>query len=163
MFSESKMLQKLSNHPVHILDDEENLSPTALIPFCEFGGNMSVMGIKIDQFDVPVCNSFKPKYVFNQLCYEVDPNEYVSKVFDERVTELGLTLIIDYNEDRQLIFNDIENQQFISDSKTSLNTFTNVELAKEDFVYLGTTGKSARDMKSTALRKCCSGITILVI
>ena len=149
MFSESKMLQKLSNHPVHILDDEGNLSPTSLIPFCEFGGNMSAMGIKIDQFDVPVCNSFKPKYVFNQLCYEVDPNEYVSKVFDERVTELGLTLIIDYNEDRQLIFNDIENQQFISDSKTSLNTFTNVELAQKDFVYLGTTGKTERDMRSS--------------
>ena len=54
MFSESKMLQKLSNHPVHILDDEGNLSPTALIPFCEFGGNMSAMGIKIEQ--IKMCN-----------------------------------------------------------------------------------------------------------
>ena len=149
MFSESKMLQKLSNHPVHILDDEGNLSPTALIPFCEFGGNMSAMGIKIDQFDVPVCNSFKPKYVFNQLCYEVDPNEYVSKALDEKGKKLGLTLIIDYNEDRQLIFNAKENQQLILDSKSSLNTFTNVELAKEDFVYLGTTGKTAIDMRSS--------------
>ena len=131
------MLQKLSNHPVHILDDEGNLSPTALIPFCEFGGNISAMGIKIDQFEVPVCNSFKPKYVFNQLCYEVDPNEYVSKVLNEKGKELGLTLIIDYNEDRQLIFNAKENQQLILDSKSSLNTFTNVELANEDFVYLG--------------------------
>ena len=149
MFSESKMLQKLSNHPVHILDDEGNLSPTALIPFCEFGGNISAMGIKIDQFEVPVCNSFKPKYVFNQLCYEVDPNEYVSKVLNEKGKELGLTLIIDYNEDRQLIFNAKENQQLILDSKSSLNTFTNVELANEDFVYLGTTGKTAIDMRSS--------------
>ena len=149
VFSESKMLQKLSNHPVHILDDEGNLSPTALIPFCEFGGNISAMGIKIDQFEVPVCNSFKPKYVFNQLCYEVDPNEYVSKVLNEKGKELGLTLIIDYNEDRQLIFNAKENQQLILDSKSSLNTFTNVELANEDFVYLGTTGKTAIDMRSS--------------
>ena len=143
------MLQKLSNHPVHILDDEGNLSPTSLIPFCEFGGNISAMGIKIDQLEVPVCNSFKPKYVFNQLCYEVDPNEYVSKALDEKGKKLGLTLIIDYNEDRQLIFNAKENQQLILDSKSSLNTFTNVELAKEDFVYLGTTGKTAIDMRSS--------------
>ena len=143
------MLQKLSNHPVHILDDEGNLSPTSLIPFCEFGGNISAMGIKIDQLEVPVCNSFKPKYVFNQLCYEVDPNEYVSKALDEKGKKLGLTLIIDYNEDRQLIFNAEENQQLILDSKSSLNTFTNVELAKEDFVYLGTTGKTAIDMRSS--------------
>ena len=143
------MLHKLSNHPVHILDDEGNLSPTSLIPFCEFGGNISAMGIKIDQLEVPVCNSFKPKYVFNQLCYEVDPNEYVSKALDEKGKKLGLTLIIDYNEDRQLIFNAKENQQLILDSKSSLNTFTNVELAKEDFVYLGTTGKTAIDMRSS--------------
>ena len=143
------MLQKLSNHPVHILDDEGNLSPTSLIPFCEFGGNISAMGIKIDQLEVPVCNSFKPKYVFNQLCYEVDPNEYVSKALDEKGKKLGLTLIIDYNEDRQLIFNAEENQQLILDSKSSLNTFTDVELAKEVFVYLSTTGKTAIDMRSS--------------
>ena len=57
-----KKLQKFTNHPVHIKEDYE-LYPTALIPFCEFGGNMSVMGVKIDQFDVPVCNSFRPKII----------------------------------------------------------------------------------------------------
>ena len=60
---------------MHIQDKDGNLSPTALIPFCDFGGNMSVMGVKIDQFDVPVCNSFRPKIVQDQLCYTVDPNE----------------------------------------------------------------------------------------
>ena len=48
-----------TNHPVHIQEEDGQLSPTALLPFCEFGGNMSVMGVKIDQFDVPVCNSFR--------------------------------------------------------------------------------------------------------
>ena len=37
---------------------------------------MSVMGIKIDHFDIPVCTSFKDKIVENQLCYTVDPNKY---------------------------------------------------------------------------------------
>ena len=69
--SGSKELQKVSNHPVHITDQDNELSPTAFIPFCEFSGNMSVMGIKIDQFDVPVCNSFRPKIMQDQLCYTI--------------------------------------------------------------------------------------------
>ena len=70
-----KKLQGVTNHPVHIQMEDGILSPTALIPFCEFGGNMSVMGVKIDQFDVPVCKSFRPKIIQDQLCYTVDPNE----------------------------------------------------------------------------------------
>ena len=90
----------MSNHPVHIIDEDEELSPTALIPFCTFGGNMSVMGVKIDQFDVPVCNSFRPKIIMDQLCYTVDPNEYKHKI--DLKGELSLALFIHYNEDRQL-------------------------------------------------------------
>ena len=82
------------------MDQSGNLSPTALIPFCEFGGNMSVMGVKIDQFDVPVCNSFRPKIVKDQLCYTVDPNEYKHKI--DKKGELSLSLFIHYNEDRQM-------------------------------------------------------------
>ena len=70
-------LQKMTNHPVHIQEKDGQISPTALIPFCEFGGNMSVMGVKIDQIDVPVCTSFRPKIIMDQLCYTVDPNKGV--------------------------------------------------------------------------------------
>ena len=35
---------------------------------------MSSVGVKIDQFDVPVCNSFQAKILNAQLCYEVDLN-----------------------------------------------------------------------------------------
>ena len=94
------MLQKLITHPIHIIDQDGELSPTALIPFCEFGGNMSVMGVKIDQFDVPVCNSFRPKIVRDQLCYTVDPNKYKHKI--DLKGELSLFLFIHFNEDRQM-------------------------------------------------------------
>ena len=80
-----------------INEDEEN-SPTALIPFCEFGGNVSAMGVKIDQLDVPVCNSFKAKIVKDQLCYEVDPNNFKHNIALNG--ELSLSLFIDFNEDR---------------------------------------------------------------
>ena len=94
------------NHPVHIITEDEKLSETAFIPFCDFGGNMSAMGVMIDQFDVPVCNSFKAKVLNDQLCYEVDPNKYMNKTilsaeeYNLRLKQ-GVTLYIDTNEDRQ--------------------------------------------------------------
>ena len=74
-----EMFRKVTNHPVHLLDKDGQLSPTALIPFCEFGGNLSIMGVKHDHFDVPICNSFRPKMIKDQLCYTVDLNKESSK------------------------------------------------------------------------------------
>ena len=102
--SESNEIHKVTNHPVHLQTKDENdkvyLSPTAMIPFCGFGGNLSVMGIKIDQFDVPVCNSFRPKIIQDQLCYTVDPNEYKDKIDLEG--DLSLSIFLHSNEDRQM-------------------------------------------------------------
>jgi len=72
------------------------LSPTALIPFCEFGedGNFSRMGIEIDQFDVPVCNSFRPKIIEDQLCYEVNPNDYIHHNEYDSMNDITLKLYI---------------------------------------------------------------------
>ena len=84
----------------HLTNGECESIKTALIPFCEFGGDMSVMGVTMDDFDVPVCNSFRPKIVKDQLCYTVDPNEYKHKI--DKKGELSLSLFIHYNEDRQM-------------------------------------------------------------
>ena len=69
------MMQRDNNHPVHIIDEEGNLSKSAFIPFCEFAGNLSIMGVKIDEFQYPICNSFKPRVMNDELCYEVDLNK----------------------------------------------------------------------------------------
>ena len=61
---------------------------------------MSVMGLKIPQLDVPVCSSFRPNIVRDQLCYTVDPNEYKDKI--DLKGDLSLLLFIHYNEDRQM-------------------------------------------------------------
>ena len=82
------------------MDQSGNLSPTALIPFCEFGGNISVMEVKIDQFDVPFCNSFRPKIIQDQLCYTVDPNNYKDQI--NLKGDLSITLYINYNEDKEI-------------------------------------------------------------
>ena len=94
-----KKLETVTNHPVHLVEENgELLLPTALIPFCEFGRNMSVMGVKIEQFSFPLCTSFKAKLYKDQLCYTVDPNEFKHRI--DLKGQLSITLAIDYNEDR---------------------------------------------------------------
>ena len=58
-----------------------------MIPFCGFGTNLSTMGTKIDQFSVPVCNSFKATVLNDQLCYELDVNEMIDK--DVLIEDIG--------------------------------------------------------------------------
>ena len=97
-FSGSKELYLITNHPS--FSQQKYLPPTAMIPFCKMGGNMSVMGMKIDQLNFPVCNSFRPKIIRDQLCYQVDPNKYKDKI--DLKGELSLSIFIDFNEDREL-------------------------------------------------------------
>ena len=96
------LLQTVNNHPVHILNNDGEFSPSSLIPFCSFGEEL--FGNTIDAFDgIPVCNIFKPKNYLDQLCYETDLQELKdrnrSKI--ENQLEMGLTLVLDYNEERQ--------------------------------------------------------------
>ena len=79
-------LQRVSNHPVHVKSFTKTgvLNPTALAPFCAFSGNMSV--------------SFRPKIVKDQLCYTVNPNQFISSLNGQ--VELSLILFINKNEER---------------------------------------------------------------
>ena len=92
------------NHPVHIITKDNQLSPSAFIPYCDFGGEMLTVGANIDQFDLPVCNSFKTKLFNDQLCYEVDLDKFADINNVENELDLGFSFIMDYNEDRQVTF-----------------------------------------------------------
>ena len=126
-------------HPVHIVTKDNKISPTAFIPFCEFGGNMSAVGVTIDQFDIPVCNSFEGKIINDQLCYEVDLNRFSNK--DNIIEELktGFAFIMDYNEDRQITFN--QGSEKVIDK----GLVSRIDGAERDsqhaYVYLSTIGK----------------------
>ena len=87
---------------MHILDKDGNLLPSAFIPFCAFGTNISTLGVKIDKFGIPVCNSFKAKVLNDQLCYEVDVKEVIDKQVLKKELDIGLMLLIDHNEDREV-------------------------------------------------------------
>ena len=99
--------QKIINHPVHIYDTNlKQLSPSSFIPFCDFGGNKDSMGVKVDQFYSPVCSSFEARVLNDQLCYEVDPNQF-TVARDSISDSNGLTLFIDTNHERQYPKNNI--------------------------------------------------------
>ena len=64
---------------------------------------MSTMGVRIDQFNKPVCNSFKAKIYNGQVCYEVDLSKFASKESNiEEKLNTGFAFLMDYNEDRQV-------------------------------------------------------------
>ena len=113
------------------------MSPSAFIPFCELGGNMSLMGIKIDQFDVPVCNSFKARTLNDQLCYELDVNKFIDKADMERVNKIGLTMILDYNEERQISTSNIRAEEKVVSSLTKMPSYKHSAT-----IHIDTTGKN---------------------
>ena len=94
------LLHELSNHPVQIMKDKRNMSTSSFIPYCYFGVESNQFGLEIDGFEFPVCNIFQAKILNDQLCYEVDINELIEKDTSEKDLKAGLTLLVDYNEDR---------------------------------------------------------------
>ena len=96
----SKNRDKQVLHPVHIMNTNGEFSRSSFIPFCSFGEEL--IGSKIDGFDMKVCNIFKPKLHYDQLCFETDLQELKDKDNFMNQLELGLTLVLDYNEERQI-------------------------------------------------------------
>ena len=91
----------MSHHPPHIVDTQNNFSPTAFIPFCSFAGNLSIVGKVVPGFTNPVCTIFSPTVVRNKLCYQVDLNKVKDHVDLRKLMTHGFSFLLDYNEDRQ--------------------------------------------------------------
>ena len=91
-----------SNHPVHILDDKGELSPSAFIPFCKFGNQY--LGTFLKHLDQPVCNIFQKKIIKDQLCYEANLNFSLNKNGFSEENNIGLSFMVDTNKDRQISF-----------------------------------------------------------
>ena len=85
------------------------------------------MGIEIDNFDIPVCNSFEPKILKDQLCYQVNLNKFKSKV--NVFEKVSFSIFIDYNEDRQLFSHEKEDKnidplEWLKSKKSDLELFS---------------------------------------
>ena len=99
---------------------------------------MSATGTKIDQFAVPVCNSFQAKVLNDQLCYEVDLNKLSNKNNLDREQKSGFSFIMDYNEDRQVTF---EKDHVKVDDGSFANQIMELDDTERAFIYLDTIGK----------------------
>ena len=120
-------MQTVSNHPVHILNDEGKFSPSSFIPFCSFGDKF--IGAETEEFPIPVCDIFKPKHYFDQLCYETDLQKLRDSQKLDNQLKIGLTLVLDHNKERQTIGNkNLENESnsiksFYKDDASSFSIF----------------------------------------
>ena len=98
---------------------------------------MSAMGVKIDQFAVPVCNSFQARILNDQLCYEVDLKKFSNESNIRKDLKLGFKFLLDYNEDRQVTLNqEIKSMEF-----GLSNGFDESEENNHAVIYLDTIGE----------------------
>ena len=110
----------LQNHPVHIANENGNFSSSSFIPFCFFGDEL--IGYNINGFDIKVCNIFKPKLFYDQLCYETDLQDLKdsnNSVNLMNQLDLGLTLVLDLNEERQSNAHNSKNGSISNEKKFS--------------------------------------------
>ena len=133
------------NHPIHLVRDDGGRSLSALVPFCEFGGNRSLVGVSMEQFDSPVCNCFKAKLLNDQLCYEVDLNRFSNKSNIEKELSSGFAFIMDYNEDRQITFD----REFVreDDDDGLVSRIDESDENQHAFIYLNTIGRVYKLLK----------------
>ena len=127
-----------AKHPVHFVTEDGKLSPSAFIPFCEFGGDDSIMGRKIQAFkNISVCNSFKAKIFNDQLCYEVDLQKFRDDENIEKQLKLGFAFFMDYNEDRQVT----SAEGFIPRERSYVLRIINSGQRHQAFIHLNTVGE----------------------
>ena len=135
------------------------MSPSAFIPFCEFGGDMSAMGIKIENFSIPVCNSFQAKMLNDQICFEIDLNKYATGNVEKKLKS-GFAFLMDYNEDRQIVFNKI-NETILDKRFGLVSSIVSSDQEQSAFIYLHTIGKREKLLffnliKMYCYRACCT-------
>ena len=99
---------------------------------------MSVIGKTIDNFNIPVCDKFKPTFLDGQLCYQLDANELRNKVDKKKMTSQGIVFLLDYNVDRM-----------VKDEGDNLPTMDDASLLDDDnensmdaMIYIETLGNN---------------------
>ena len=122
-----------------MITENGEISPSSFIPFCDFGGNMTSMGVQIKQFKVPVCNSFQAEILNDQLCYQVDLKRFSNRENIEHELKEGFLFIMDYNEDRQLTFG--RKHHYPIKEKNLISRIVKSDDEHHAHIYLNTVGR----------------------
>ena len=86
---------EVSLDPPHLVDSQEQLTPSALIPFCAYDGDMNITGQYVPGLDFPICNKFRPSLLDGQLCYTLDMKDVLKDKVTRPGRGFGLTLAIE--------------------------------------------------------------------
>ena len=132
----------VNNHPVHILDPEGKMSPSAFIPFCYFGKKVKNRN-NFSRFREPVCSIFQQRIFKDQVCYEVDLKK------EEKTSEnmhLGLGFLYDNNEER--FVGDLQEERGGGEELGFMNNFVTFEETEKTLVYINSLGMKNESYKN---------------
>ena len=84
------------------------------------------MGNNIDNFNIPVCDKFRPTFLEGQLCYQLDANEFGKKVNKEEIASQGVVMLLDYNLDRMVTHKEddtltVDDSSILKKNKKNIN------------------------------------------
>ena len=90
--------RELSLHPIHLTRDKQgNLPPSALIPYCSYQGESTLLGKVIPEVDgFETCDRFEPTVLEGQLCFSIDVAKYREEPTKKGKAK-GLFLMLDPN------------------------------------------------------------------
>ena len=113
-------ISRVSNHPVHMVDEEGNINPSSFIPFCSFGDNQFFNNLSDynPELGMPVCDKFRPTMLDGRLCYRVTMDSFGQDITTQSGRGAGLNFIMDYNTER--MEQDIEQQQHIENREAMI-------------------------------------------
>ena len=114
-------------------------SPSALIPFCEYNGDMLAMGEYIENFDFPVCNKFRPTLLDGDLCYQLDVNS-IQNI--NATDQPDIIFLLDYNEDRQYNKLSGNGDTHETESRNMKDMAENHGKENDAMIYIETLGKN---------------------
>ena len=82
---------------MHLTSNEKGQLPlSALVPFCSYQGDRSLLGQKRQELDnLTVCDAFEPTILEGQLCYSIDIAKLEKRQMTEAGKAKGLFLLVD--------------------------------------------------------------------
>jgi hypothetical protein len=101
---------------------------------------MSATGKSVDNFNVPVCDKFRPTFLDGQLCYQLDANELRSQVSNEEIASQGVVMLLDFNLDRMVTHK--KDDQFKVENSSILNKNKNNININDAMIYIETLGNN---------------------
>ena len=86
--------QELVLHPVHLQSSNSKKNPSALVPFCSYQGDSSLLGQKLD--NLTICDKFEPTILEGRFCYSLDISKLKKHPTKAGIAN-GLLLLLDPN------------------------------------------------------------------